>query len=137
MARTTSSAVLAILLRDYDSVNNPSLEPFIEAASSLMDDVAACAVAADATLSSTKLELMERWLAAHFYTKNNPVYQSKTTSQASATFVRGKKEPEPYKDAALMLDSTGCLASALAGNRAGGFWAGKVPSEQIPYDQRN
>lgn len=138
MARTTAGLVKGLLLRDYDTVQTPSLSPFIATAALLVDAVVTCAARKGLTLSDAHLELLERWLAAHYYTKSNPVYASKSTDGRSASFVRDTKVPEPYKAGALDLDTTGCLAAILDGNRKVGFtWLGKRPSEAVPYDQRS
>lgn len=142
MARTTSSAVLAILLNDYDSVNAPSLTPFIDSASIIVDRVAACATAEDDTLTSEELELIERWLAAHCYASSDQPYSSKSTERASATF-QGRTgmylEGTKYGQMAITLDHSGCLAAIASGERrrAGMHWLGKPRSEQITYDQRD
>jgi len=59
MARTTSTAVE--LLIEVDALI--SLTPFIEAANALVTEVCT-----GGSHDSTRLELIERWLSAHFYT---------------------------------------------------------------------
>lgn len=135
--RTTSSAVVLVLAKEYDTVNSPDLTPYIELASAVVDDVADCVAARGLTISGTRLELLERWLAAHYYNRMDPSYQSRSTLSASGAFVRDPKNPEPFKQMALSLDTTGCLAAALNGSRASVTWLGKVPSEQTPYYQRD
>jgi len=142
MARTSQGAVQAILLDDYDSVNSPSLQPFIDTANVIVSRVATCATAKGKTLSSTELELIERWLAAHGYAMVDQPYQSKTTQQASATF-QGRTgmglEATKYGQQALSVDYSGCLKAIASGNRktAGLTWGGKAESEQLDYDERN
>lgn len=133
--RTTALKVRAILGSDHDG--QTLLTPYIETAAAITTRVAACATRKGLSLSSAELELIERWLAAWSYTKSDPVYQSKTTAEASATFVRGKVEPEPYKDMALSLDTSGCLNAILNRQRASVHWLGKPPSEQIDYEDRD
>lgn len=135
--RTTSSAVQLVLSKEYDTVNNPDLSTYIEIASAVVDDVATCASAKGQAHTSTRLELIERVLSAHYYTKMDPVYTSRSTISASGSYVRDPKNPEPFKSMALELDGTGCLAAILAGSRAGMTWLGKPPSEQIPYYRRD
>lgn len=138
MARTTSAAVIAVLGRDYDTVNNWSLSPYIEAANGLINQLINLATANSRPIpTSTQAELLERWLAAHYYTKADPTYSSKSTSGASGSFIRGKTEPEPYKDVVLGLDPSGILNALLNRLTAGGVWLGKPPSEQTPYEERN
>jgi hypothetical protein len=142
MARTTSSAVQGVLLRDYDSRDNPSLTPFIDTASSVVDDVALCAVNKGTPLSDAKLELIERWLSAHCYAMNDQPYAEKKTMQASAVF-QGRTgmylEATKYGQMAVSLDPTGCLSAIASGSRkkASIAWLGLPESEQTPYRDRN
>ena len=136
MARTSPGSVKEVLGKDYDSVSGRTLVPYIDTANLVVDRVATCATNKGYPLTSAELEMIERWLSAHYYTKSDPVYQSKSTAGASASFVRGKNEPEPYKDAAISLDSSGCLAAILNRQTASAVWLGKPPSEQIPYEER-
>ena len=64
MGRTTAEAVGLII--DVDATI--SVAPFIEAANSL---VTSCCGDSD-TYTSTDLELIERWLSAHFYAIRDP-----------------------------------------------------------------
>jgi hypothetical protein len=92
-----------------------------------------CATNKGITLSSTTLELIERWLSAHYYTVMDPLYKSKNTGRAGASF-----NDRSYADTAKQLDTSGCLAAILAGgNRVGVWWLGKPPSQQIPYADRD
>ena len=128
--RTTSDAVAAILAGHYDGETD--LTAFIEAASSIADDVAACASSEGTSLSDVKLELIERWLSGHFYAQADPFYKSKSTGKASATFT-----DTDYSKIAEQLDSSGCLADILAGGPARIDWLGKPPSSQIDYVDRD
>lgn len=149
MARTSSSAVQAILRPgsqggDYDDLNSPSLTPFIEAASSIVDDVVACVARKGLTaFSSAKLELIERWVAAHSYVMSDQTYASRSTAGASASF-HGQTgmylEATKYGQMAMSLDSSGCLAAVTSGSQrktASLRWGGKRPSEQTDYADRN
>lgn len=135
MSRTTSSSVQGVLGQDYDGTT--SLTPYIDSATIIVDRVSSCSTAKGITLSATELEMIERWLSAHFYTKMDPTYQSKSNAGASGGFVRNPECPEPYKDAAISLDYSGCLKAILSRSFAGGFWAGKPASQQIPYQDRD
>lgn len=139
--RTTSALVQGVLGADYGqkpSGELPSLTPYIRIANQVTDRVATAAVDnKNITLTSAELEVIETWLAAHFYTKMDPVYTSKSTGGASGSFVRGKTEPEPYKDGAIAADYSGCVNAILNRFFASANWLGKAPSEQIPYWQRD
>lgn len=130
--RTTAEEVKEILGDNYDSVNCPRLTPFIDVANVMIDDVVTCAATKGITHSAAKLRQMERLLAAHYYTISDPLYKSKQTADASATFM-----DRSYLEAAKMLDNSGCLTAAVSGQRAGLTWLGKPPSEQYDYDERD
>lgn len=147
MARTTSAAVALVLgdssthekaAGDYDGVRD--LSPFIETASALVDDVVDCASEKDITISDTRAELIERWLAAHAYALSDQTYKSKSTDSASASFhgETGKGiESTKYGQMALSLDPSGCLKELSAGVRVEMIWGGKPVSEQIAYEDRD
>jgi hypothetical protein len=114
------------------------LDRYIRAASLVIDRVVACASAKGITLTTAEQMEMESWLAAHFYTKMDPTYASRSTDGASGSFVRDKDVPEPFKDGALMLDPSGCLLLALnKTQRATAGWMGRPPSEQTDYADRD
>lgn len=140
MARTTSSAVQLILLKDYDGEDLPSLSPYIEAATAIVDRVESCASEKEIPLSATELELIERWLSAHFYQMSDQAYTSKSTGGASGSF-KGQFgagfEITTYGQMALRLDYSGCLSAIDKRQTAGAFWLGKEPSNQTPYYQRD
>ena len=140
MARTTPSAVQAILMRDYDTVNSPSLDGFIDSASSIVDRVVLCATDKDISISTIDRELIERWLAAHFYAMSDQPYKEKETERARGVYqgLTGMYfEGTKYGQMAVTLDSSGCLSAIGKRQVAGGFWSGKPPSEQLDYVQRD
>lgn len=135
--RTTPEVVQSILGSDYDTANMPDLTPRIRAANLLVSRVATCASDKGVPLTTGELTEIEAWLAAWYYTKTDPVYLSRSTAGRSGAFVRGKEEPEPYKDGALALDPSGCLNALLNRRRAMVAWGGKVEADQIDVDQRS
>lgn len=144
--RTTEVAVKEILGVQYDSLRQPSIYPYMEAAAVLIDRMIECATEEGVTHSAAELEIIERWLAAHFYGQMDQMYSSKSTDGASASF-QGQwakyLDNTRYGQMAMKLDKSGCLETAGAdtgqtGRRvAGGFWLGKVPSEQTDYPNRD
>ena len=139
--RTTKAAVQGVLLQDYSQEHD--LQAFIDTAAVIIDRVATCATDRDHTLSAAELEIIERWLAAHFYATSDRPYQNKSTSGASGGF-QGQTgmylEATYYGQTASSLDSSGCLASIAAGDErktARGFWGGLPPSEQTAYTDRD
>lgn len=136
--RTDPATVQEILANDYDG--ETSLNPFIETASAIVDRVAACAIRRSKTLTPGELELVERWLAAHFYCMSDPQYAAKSTDAASATFTgqTGMRiESTRYGQTALTVDYSGCLDMLNKRQTVAVKWLGKPASQQIPYDQRN
>lgn len=142
--RTDSDAVKKVLApgRDYDTRKNPDLTPFIDTAAALVDDCVAMAADKGVPLASARQELIERWLAAHYYKQSDLAFASKSTEGASASFggqlgmgLKGTR----YGLTALQLDTTGCLAVVAEGEPkiAGGFWAGTTDSEATPWRSRN
>lgn len=107
--RTTALAVSRLREIDEDDLET-ALAPFIETASALVDDHCT-----GGDLDSTRLELIERWLAAHFYTLHNNarLSLSETVGPLTETFF-GKVgfvlNLTPYGQHAMILDSTGGLA---------------------------
>jgi len=140
MARTSSAAVQGVLLRDYDTQHNPVLTPYIDTASAIVDRVAACAIAKGKTLAATELELLERWLAAHFYKCSDQQFASKSTDGASASYT-GKTDEgirsTKYGQTAIDLDASGCLSALAKQQRMSAYWLGKSVPEQISYEERN
>jgi hypothetical protein len=140
LARTVATAVEGILGEHYDSGNSPSLTPFINTATAVVDQVSTCATARGTTVSSATLELIERWLAAHFYTISDPIAQQKKTGEASAVF-QGKTglglDGTSYGQNAMTLDHSGCLRTMSRGRKATVGWLGRPPSEQTDYVDRD
>lgn len=119
--RTTAEAVAAIIEVDSDI----SLTPFIETASNLTDRVAA----GDFAVTLTTLELIERWLSAHFYAQRDPRVTSERAGSVGASYqsavATGLKNTH-YGQMALSLDPTGILKSLSDGTRrASVTWLGK------------
>ena len=141
--RTSEAAVKLILLQDYETDLSPSsvsLVPFIDTASAVVDRVEACAVAKDKTLTAAELELIERWLSAHFYVQSDQTYASKSSAGASASF-HGQTgmhlESSRYGQTALNVDFSGCLTAIGKRQTARMAWLGKTLPEQTTYEDRN
>jgi hypothetical protein len=138
MARTTAKAVIELLGGDHDGCS--SVGVFADTASAVVDRVVACAAAKGVTLSNSEQELIERWLACHFYVQRDQPYQSKSTGGASASFqgsVGQGIEGSKYGLSAIRVDYSGCLINIDKRQVAGGFWGGKTAAEALSYDQRN
>lgn len=129
MPRTSPDLVKAILGGNYG--DGTLLDPYIEAASTIVDDLVYYAQQRGQTLSGTKLELVERWISCWCYCQMDPLYTSRSTLSASGSFAE-----QDYKKVAVAMDPTGVLSALLEGRRAGMSWLGKYPSAQTPYEEK-
>lgn len=137
--RTTPLKVQSILVGHYDGTS--SLVPFIETASLMVNKIVTCMAGKSLTAhDSDTLEMIERYLAAHFYTHSDKVTQSESKGKASGSYQgqTGKGlESSDYGQTALILDDSGCLKSIAMGARVGLIWLGKPRSEQIDHADRD
>ena len=145
--RTTAAAVAAVLVDasasangqgDYDG--STDLTPYMETATAIVDRVYTCSVNKGKALSTIELELIERWLSAHFYCASDQPFSSKSVAGRSGSYqgqtgmgLTGTK----YGQVALNVDWSGCLSNLDKRQVASASWLGKPPSEQTPYDQRD
>jgi len=125
MARTTSDDVRAIIEVDASI----SLDAFISAATSLVDEIAT-----DSGHSAERLALIETWLAAHFYTVRDPRPVSEAAGSVSTTYqsrVDLGLATSHYGQMAMALDTSGLLRSIASGRRktATVTWLGKTREE--------
>lgn len=109
MVRTTENLVKEIIVV-LDTVD---LTPFIEMANGLVTELATGAKGPSPPYDASRLELIERWLAAHFYTNRDPRAEEDKTGQAERMF-RGETglylESSLYGQTAMALDTNGELA---------------------------
>lgn len=131
--RTTADAVAKIIQVDA-SVTDISM--FIETANNLVTRL----LGTNADLDSAALELIERWLSAHFYAVFDPRVSSESVSGVSASYQHSVSlglAVTTYGQQAMMLDTTGTLAAynAKATGKTKGavkpqlFWAGTDDTE--------
>lgn len=103
--RTTSELVAAIIEVD---VTIP-LEPFISVAAELVTEICV-----PAGYSDDRLELIERWLSAHFYTNRDPRPTREEAGPVSASYqskLALNLGTSHYGQTAMMLDTAGGLAA--------------------------
>jgi len=142
MVRTDPDLVAGIIEVDEDI----DLEPFIQAASILVDRVAAVADSKDLLLPATDddpdreevLTQIETWLAAHFYTVRDPREEEEQAGTVRARY-QGRQDlrlfTSHYGQMAVTLDSTGTLElinkgkGGTAGRPIGVTWVGKAAEE--------
>lgn len=103
--RTSSAAVGGIIEVDADI----SLTPFIEVANALVTEC--CGDVDD--YDATRLELIERWLSAHFYTERDPrvkTEQAGSVRQENQSIVAIGFDNSHYGQMAMRIDTNGGLA---------------------------
>ena len=112
MARTTAELVAGIV--EVDAENFPDLTPYITSANELVTEICGAVGYTDA-----RLELIERWLAGHFYAVRDvgALVASETAGPVSETFkynvglaLMGTRQGQQ----ALVLDTSGLLAQLSA-----------------------
>lgn len=131
------------LLNEYDSTK--SLNLFIRAASSVVDQLASYDSTHDQVMTTDSLLIVEAWLAAHNYAANDQAYQSKSTGGASGQF-QGQTgmffKSTYYGQRAMEMDLSGFLALRQKEledgfkKKATVSWLGKPPSTQTVYNDR-
>lgn len=112
MPRTTPLLVQGIIEVD----TSIPVDPFIEAATMLIDRVVATALDEDDLpyYTAPQLEIIERWLSAHFYAVRDP---RAVTEGAGSVIARYESHVElnlnntRYGQQAMLLDSAGGLAA--------------------------
>lgn len=127
MARTTSDKVKELV--ETDDAVSVDLVVFIETANALVTEH--CAVATDEEgallMDEVRLELVERWLAAHFYAIRDNF--ARTTNEKAGSVAAGYYSKVDlglnvthWGQQAMMLDTSGALAgiSALTAKAANG-----------------
>jgi hypothetical protein len=123
--RTDSGKVGDILGDDWD--RKRSLTRFIATANVVVNQVSVCAARRELPLDAQTAELLESWLAAHYYKCSDQQFAQETTDDASAIYT-GKTdkflERTTYGNTALRLDISGCLEAFDKRKVARGFWAG-------------
>jgi hypothetical protein len=141
--RTDSGAVVGILGDDYGPMADgtlPDVTPFIATANVVITRANTCATQKGYTITDEELELMERWMAAHFYAQSDKTLSSKSTEGASASFSGSTDkgfDSTLYGQTAMRIDPSNCLFTTDKTWMAGGFWLGKPPSSQRPYTTRD
>ena len=107
--RTTPEAVSKIIEVDISTrALADVLEPFIETASQVVTDVCG-----GSDYTDEKFELIERWLAAHFYGVFDTQLQGETAGPVTATYFWKTGfilHQTRYGQQAMMIDTDGSLA---------------------------
>jgi len=129
MARTTEESVQGIIEHDATI----SLTPFIEVANALVTELCT-----DDSYDDTRLELIERWLSAHFYAIRDPRAESEKAGSVSVKYqskVELGFDVTHYGQMAMRLDTAGGLAALNVQAKKGGkktvsaTWGGKTTAD--------
>lgn len=132
--RTTADAVSKIIEVDEDA----DLTPFIETASSLVDEL----LEPLGTMTDAKLELIERWLSAHYYAIHTPRAASEYATgvgESIETRVDLGLNVTRYGQQALILDTSGKLAqlqdnvTGKPKRKIGARWMGNPTEKNASY----
>lgn len=118
--RTNEDLVRGVI----DTNPEKSLKIHIRNANTLTDEIVTEAAAQGITISSGRLELIETYLAAHFYTLEDP-WPSRVEVQTGRSRTRYDKGPDWF-EMAMKLDPTDTLKG---GPRVGIHWLG-TPIEE-------
>lgn len=119
--RTTDVAVQGIIETNV----NISLTPFIEAANALVTEICADVE----TYDDTRLELIERWLAAHFYAIREPRRLSDRAAVVSKQIESSVDlgfDVTRYGQMAMRLDTNGGLSALNKQAKGGGKMTASV-----------
>lgn len=133
--RTTELAVKGII--QVDELVAPSLVPFIDSANSLVTELCV-----PAGYDDTRLELIERWLSAHFYAVTDPRLTSEHFGDINVKYqskVDLHLDLSHYGQQAMLLDTAGALSDlnqeAKKGKpNAGIIWGGTKPRNSRAVD---
>jgi len=112
--RTTAAAIGKII--EVDATVSTDLVPFIEVANALVTELCS-----DSGYTDARLELIERWLSAHFYAVRDP----RTSSESAGVSVSYQGQTgmhldlTTYGQQAMLLDTDGNLAALNQKPKAG------------------
>lgn len=136
--RTTTAAVQVILGANFGAVagSTPSLQPYVDSATVMVDRVQTRAVQKGCSLTAAELELVERWLSAMFYCRMDPGYKQRSTDKKSGSFITPKNDEEYYRQTAIELDASGALNELLNRQTASAAWLGKVDADKVDAADR-
>jgi len=120
----TNATLVAEIIEVDPRIN---LDPFILSASVLVDEIEQNS---RSTLTPERLELIERWLAAHFYAMRDPRAETERAGSVGVTYqskVDLNLSLSHYGQMAIVLDTTGTLRllSEAGKVRRGAFWLGR------------
>lgn len=139
MPRTTRTQVAEIIELDESIIpNDAAMLPFITVANELVTEFCTGTLGPTTAYTSERLELIERWLAAHLYTNRDPRVTDEKAGSVGAGY-QSKVDlgfnTSHYGQTAMRLDTNGGLAKLnddmLKGKpRVTASWLGLPVEEQ-------
>lgn len=138
MARTTKAQIEAIIEVDATVVpDDAAMEPFILVANELVTERCTGAAGPSTPYTDARLEMIERWLAAHFYTNRDPRVTDERAGGVSATYQSSVGlgfDTSHYGQMAMRLDTNGGLAKLNEDTKKGRprvrvVWPGTYPDD--------
>lgn len=133
MPRTTATLVATVLGDNYVDGFSPDLQAFIDTATLIVTRVLTCAAAKGYTITTDEAEMIERYLAAHYFGHADQFITSKSTNGASGSF-QGQTgmgiESSLYGQTAIQLDPSGCLNALTKRQTASATWLGRPSNAQ-------
>jgi len=144
MARTTRANVALIIELDAEIVpDDTAMAPFIDVANEFVTEACTGDNGPETPYTDDRLELIERFLAAHIYTNRDPRPASESAGSVSTNYqsrVDLGFATSHYGQTAMRLDTNGGLArldkSTTKGTPVvGGFWAGTPADEVSTMDE--
>lgn len=138
MARTTQELVAGVLTPAEMNDENDDLEPFITTANILVTRCCSTKVNVDGVLvyGAADLEIIERWLAAHFYKIPNPANLKERVSRDAENTIESKVDlgldVTRWGQMAKVLDTAGGLSEADSQTNKrgwGAYWLGTRPED--------
>lgn len=136
MPRTTRTLVAEVIELDVSIVpNDAAMLPFITVANELVTEVCTGTAGPKVAYTAERLELIERWLTAHFYTNRDPrtASESAGVSASYQSKIDLGLDTSHYGQTAMRLDTNGGLSKLNKDIKKGkpqvsGFWAGTKPT---------
>ncbi|MBU0846544.1 hypothetical protein KKH23_05090 [Patescibacteria group bacterium] len=136
--RTTKDNIEGIIELDPEIVpDDAAMLPYITVANELVTECCTGDAGPDDEYNDDRLELIERWLAAHFYTVRDPRMVSERAGSVSGT-AQSKVDlgfdTSHYGQIAMRLDTNGGLAKLNQQTKKGapvvsGAWMGTHPDD--------
>ena len=139
MARTTKAQIEEIIEIDVEIIpDDAAMAAFILVASELVTESCTGDAGPSTSYSDERLELIERWLAAHFYTNRDPRVSSEKAGPVGSNFqskVDLGFDTSHYGQTAMRLDTNGGLAKVNEDTkkgkpRVGVSWLG-TPADEV------